>query len=181
MTDKVLQTLRRLSNCYFKQLARKTQELSEVHEYYKELRTNATELADKNMKLNKQFKEKEQELYLARNEVHSKTEYIQEQRDIIKQLEQECEELKEYKAVVDELAGKQIILTNKDKMPKLYENAKDLKLNRYRKALEEIEQHFECRCDICRDNDGLGADCSVCWHKDIRNIISRAKEKTNDR
>ncbi|PWL79675.1 hypothetical protein DBY21_02730 [Candidatus Gastranaerophilales bacterium] len=44
------------------------------------------------------------------------------------------------------------------------------------KALDEIERHFECRCDICRDNYGLGADCSVCWHKDIRNIISKAKD-----
>ncbi len=49
------------------------------------------------------------------------------------------------------------------------------KASRYRKALEDIERHFECRCDICRDNYGLGADCSVCWHKDIRNIISRVK------
>lgn len=65
------------------------------------MRTNATELADKNMKLNKQLKEKEQELYLARNEVHSKTEYIQEQRDIIKQLERECESLKEHKMNIE--------------------------------------------------------------------------------
>lgn len=54
-------------------------------------------------------------------------------------------------------------------------------LNKYNKALEEIEQYFEHRCNICRDNYGLGADCSVCWHKDIRNIISKAKGEENAR
>ena len=53
--------------------------------------------------------------------------------------------------------------------------AKTQECEKLRKALEEIEQLFEHRCDICRNNYGLGADCSVCWHKDIKNIISRAK------
>lgn len=44
--------------------------------------------------LNDKLKQKTQELYFARNEIHSKTEYIQEQRDIIDQLKQECEEQK---------------------------------------------------------------------------------------
>lgn len=57
--------------------------------------------------------------------------------------EQECEELKKYKDVVNKLAGMQIILTNKDKMPELYENAKDLKLDCYKQTLEKIEEFVE--------------------------------------
>lgn len=53
---------------------------------------------------------------------------------------QECEELKKYKDVVNKLAGMQIILTNKDKMPELYENAKDLRIDRYKQALDKIEK-----------------------------------------
>lgn len=49
------------------------------------------------------------------------------------------------------------------------------KAGRYRKALEEIEAHFEHRCNICRENYGLGADCAVCWKKDIKDIINKAK------
>lgn len=74
-------------------------------------------------------------------ELKEKIKQVKDFKDkVINQLKEENEELKEYKAVVDELAGKQIILTNKDKMPELYENAKDLKLNSYLKALEEIER-----------------------------------------
>lgn len=153
-------------------LERKTQEMNSIHEYYKELRSNATELANKNIQLKEQLEGKEQELYLARNEVHSKTEYIQEQRDIIKQLQQECEELKERASIAEDNFACEI-------QARLYHQNEWLKFSeendRYRKALEEIEQLFEHRCDICRNNYGLGADCSVCWHKDIKNIISRAK------
>lgn len=42
-------------------------------------------------KVEEETKELNQKLYLAQNEIRSKTEYIQEQRDIIKKLEQECE------------------------------------------------------------------------------------------
>lgn len=78
---------------------------------------------------------------------------------------QECEELKRNNQILCDL------YKNVDScLQKRTE-----KFDCYLKALEEIEQHFEHRCDICRDNYGLGADCSVCWHKDIKNIISRAK------
>lgn len=102
-----------------------------------------------------------------------------EQKRLIDQLKKENEELKEYKAVVDELAGKQIILTNKDKMPKLYENAKDLKLNRYRKALEEIEEialRQKARIEFL--SHGYNNDPIMI---DILDIISKAKEKENAR
>ena len=55
-------------------------------------------------------------------------------------LKTENEELRKYKDVVDKLAGMQIILTNKEKMPILYENAKDLKISSYKQALEKIEE-----------------------------------------
>lgn len=99
---------------------------------------------------------------------------------------QEYEELKEYKAVVDELAGKQIILTNKDKMPKLYENAKDLKLNRYRKALEEIEKltkdFKKDICNVCgwRNTDECSPSGTVCEYAfNILNIINKVKSENN--
>lgn len=36
----------------------------------------------------------EQQLYFAKNEIHSKTEYIQEQQDIINRLERQCDNLR---------------------------------------------------------------------------------------
>ena len=58
----------------------------------------------------------------------------------LKAKEQECEELKKYKKVVDKLASMQVILTNEEKMPMLYENAKDLKLKQLSKTLTEIKE-----------------------------------------
>ncbi len=55
-------------------------------------------------------------------------------------LKAENEELRKYKDVVDKLAGMQIILTNKEKMPILYENAKDLKISSYKQTLEMVEK-----------------------------------------
>lgn len=90
-------------------------------------------------------------------------------REITKQNKQlacktlECKELKKYKDVVDRLSDKQIILTNKDKMPKLYKNIKDLKLECYRKTLEEIEK--------------IVGECSAFDYnaKQILDVISKAK------
>ena len=62
------------------------------------------------------------------SEVIEKIELDYEQLD---QLKAENENLKKYKEVVDKLAGMQVILTNEEKMPMLYENAKDLKLKQF--------------------------------------------------
>lgn len=153
-------------NCYFKQLARETQEINNIHEYYKELRSNATELANKNIQLKEQLEGKEQELYLARNEVHSKTEYIQEQRDIIKQLQQECEELKERASIAEDNFACEI-------QARLYHQNEWLKFSeendRYRKALEEIEGEIKkYQCDNCEE-----FHCDSCDMKDILDIISQ--------
>lgn len=89
----------------------------------------------------KQLARKTQELYSAQNEVHFKTEYIQEQRDIIKKLEQECEELKsqidaDYEDYSQELKTLRNIIENKEKR-----NARLFVIsNNYHKALEEIEE-----------------------------------------
>lgn len=154
--------------CFYKktlkQLSRKTQGMNSIHEYYKELHSNATELANKNIQLKEQLEGKEQELYLARNEVHSKTEYIQEQRDIIKQLQQECEELKEKFKKFFGIDNQECwdIAFLKD------ENA------RYRKALDEIEGILY--------NDDFGycplddtEDCHLTTYKNIIDIINKTR------
>ena len=89
---------------------------------------------------------------------------------------QECEQLNEENRRLKEKYRwydhyKESALLNRDLYNKL-----SLEYSYYRKALEEIKRQFEHRCDICRNNYGLGADCSVCWHKDIRNIINKAKD-----
>lgn len=72
-------------------------------------------------------------------------------------------ELKKYKDVVNKLAGMQVILTNKDKMPELYNNAKDLKLDHYKHTLEKIEEIakqglkpicYKSNCNRCQCYDG---------------------------
>ncbi len=136
------------------QLARKTQECEWLRtklEYYIEKTKQLLDDIDNKDRFNSELQQECEELKEKIKQVKDFNDKVlygkdelyknwREQLDKTNQLKKENEELKEYKAVVDELAGKQIILTNKDKMPKLYENAKDLKLNRYRKALEEIER-----------------------------------------
>lgn len=100
---------------------------------------------------------------------------------------QECEELKDKLKIYEKMFDNsefRVALTDIRTGERDTREQRDKRLTKenecYRKALDEIERHFECRCDICRDNYGLGADCSVCWHKDIRNIISKAKGEGND-
>lgn len=145
---------------YCDRLARKEQEINNVHEYYKELRSNATELANKYTQLRQQLKEKEQELYFTQNEIRSKTEYIQEQRDIIKKLEQKCEELKKNNKILCDL------YKNVDScLQKRTE-----KFDRYRKALEEIEKFIE-------EEDWSLLDYVI---RDINDIINKAKGEGNE-
>lgn len=106
-------------DCLFKQLARKTQECNELKIENEELNNRIAEVTYRatggrlsysnytldaieqafndqleilsDQKVEEEIKELNQKLYLVQNEVHVKTEYIQEQREEIKQLEQECE------------------------------------------------------------------------------------------
>lgn len=98
--------------------------------------------------------------------IESEIDFLQQKLSV---KEYECEELKKYKDVVDQLAGKQIILTNKDKMPEFYENIKDLKLECYRRVLEEIEEYV-------RQTIRMPLERKV-----ILNIIGKTKEANNGR
>ena len=142
------------SNCYFKQLARKTQEL-----------------------------------YCAKNEIHSKTEYIQEQRDIIEQLTQESEELKEKIKAYENLAlhikcphcnqELRVILNGIEEYTKMMKKLEEYEkpggiidegiawkgqADRYRKALEEIEGYVKTTIRMPLER------------KLILDIISRSKD-----
>ena len=85
----------------------------------------------------------------------------------LKRKEQECEDLKKYKKVVDKLAGMQVILTNEEKMPMLYENAKDLKLKQLSKTLTEIKEIakydvYTTRSDLCLKLNRIKKKISEC-------------------
>ncbi len=88
----------------------------------------------------------------------------------------ECERLKKYKDVVDILAGKQIILTDKDKMPKLYENPKDLMISQYKQALDDIA---EIATKILNAYKLCSFGCDACEADEILNIISKTKDGKN--
>ena len=102
-------------------------------------------------KLYKQLKSKEQECQQAMdNYVQLDLQRVKEYNELVdlyKAKEQACEELKKYKKVADKLAGMQVILTNEEKMPMLYENAKDLKLKQLSKILTEIKEIAENEID----------------------------------
>ena len=78
----------------------------------------------------------------------------------LKRVEQECETLKSENFTFEELV-------------KTQENL----IDNYKQALDEIERYFDKRCDICREQNGLNLDCNVCWKKDIKDIINKAKEQ----
>lgn len=153
-------------------------------------------------KLKEQLARQTQELYFARNEVHSKTEYIREQRDIIDKLKQKYEQLQEkYEALkLENQEGYEIVAELKQECEELkgkYKNVLDLaKQNadaneyclqeleqenyRYRKALEEIEAATKINCEeICGRKF---ADCNdtSCLSAEVLDIINKAKGKVND-
>lgn len=57
---------------------------------------------------------------------------------------------------------------------------KEKECDKYKQALNNIEEYFECKCKICRDKPEL-LDCSFCEHKTILDIINKAKDGNNDR
>lgn len=65
---------------------------------------------------------------------------IKELQVELDQLKAENDDLKKYKYVVYKLAGMQVILTNENGVPQLYDNAKDLKLKQLSKTLTEIKE-----------------------------------------
>lgn len=98
--------------------------------------------------------------------------------ELLEEKTQECAELKKYKHVVDKLAGKQVFMTNKDKMPELYNNAKDLKLDCYHNAMEKIEKYTRKQfCDNCEDigSTEYNCHCEYCEYKEYFDIINKTK------
>lgn len=181
-------------NCYFKQLVRKTQECEELKDKmadviyaatggrlsYSDYTLDAIEQAFNDQleilsdqKVEEELKELNQKLYLAQNEVHSKTEYIQEQREEIKQLEQECEELKERIKAYENLAL-HIKCPHCNKELDLILDGTEEKislLDCYRKALEEIEK-------VCLEDTRTFADGTQMRYDsldEILDIINKAK------
>lgn len=109
-------------------------------------------------KVEEETKELKQQLYLTQNEVHFKTEYIQEQRDIIKKLEQECEELKSY-------AQRQ-----ENQRETYYKEF--LKKNR---ALEEIKTATKINCEEICGRKFEDCNDTSCFSVEILDIINKAK------
>ena len=176
-------------NCYYKQLARKTHECNELKIENEELNNRMAEVTYRatggrlsysnytldaieqafndqleilsDQKVEEEIKELNQKLYLVQNEVHFKTEYIQEQREEIKQLEQECEELK--------------------RKVELMMDCADCKVDKYKQALDEIEK--ELKEDIYCENQECGCDdfeeCLKCTKEHILDIINKAKGEGN--
>lgn len=100
----------------------------------------------------------------------------------LKAKEQECEELKKYKKVVNKLAGMQVMLTNEEKMPMLYENAKDLKLKQLSKTLIEIKEIAEPFCGTCQKFEPEKKDknniyCRFCNYGKILQKISEVENE----
>ena len=177
-------------DCYYKQLKRKTQEYEELKDKmanvtyaatggrlsYSNYTLDAIEQAFNDQleilsdrKVEEETKELNQKLYLAQNEIRSKTEYIQEQRDIIKKLEQECEELKK------ELNSSEKWRINAESLNEKLE----LRNTCYRKALEEIEEIaqkglnpicYKSNCSRCQCYDG--DDCNASMTSLINNYFT---------
>lgn len=177
-------------NCHYKQLARKTQECNELKIENEELnnrmakviyRATGGRLSYSNytldaieqafndqleilsdQKIEEETKELNQKLYLVQNEVHSKIEYIQEQKEEIKQLEQKYEELKNNNKILgDFYESVDTVLQERTK-----------KYDRYRKTLEEIEK-------VCIEDTYTFANGTQIRYDtldDILDIINKAKE-----
>ena len=167
------------NNCYFKQLARSTQRIKDLEEriinHSKEIEEYCSRLADKNKEceeLKKYLKEIGVNLGLNVNTsiigesalehwaiLSSSINYA------IENLQQECEELKTESFTREEL----ITLQEKD-------------IDRYRKALEEIEEYLKLPTNVCLTDCpeySIGQVCSQnCFDNRLKillDIINKAK------
>lgn len=158
-------------NCVWKQLARKKQEC--------EIWKNQVLILDEEdvtvQVTQEQFEEYQklkQELYFARNEVHSKTEYIREQRDIIDKLKQEYEQLQEkYEALkLENQEGYEIVA-------ELKQECEELKKQLMQKS--EVDMFFNTPIE------GWSNDpCGICPHKaeneELKKEIINKNEKIKE-
>lgn len=179
------------------------QELSDMHfktmpfedDYFNGLTyKDIAELAKKSIRLTTENRRLEDEIeklkgeceqskYDYQKQLKNTNKWIAECEDLQKQLqtkEQECEELKIQVCRCSEGWGKAECEKNlyqqieQEKQERNF-NLK-MQVSKYEQALDEIERHFDKRCDICREENGIEAICDVCWKKDIKGIINKAKE-----
>lgn len=88
----------------------------------------------------------------------------------------ECEELR--KQLNAMLESYELNCLSEDSFCKKYPMVKtelNILRKRHKQVLDEIEEHFEHRCKICREEYEFYASCDVCWKKQILDIISKAK------
>lgn len=97
-----------------------------------------------------------------------------------RKLKQECEELR--KQLNAMLESYELNCLSEDSFCKKYPMVKtelNILRKRHKQVLDEIEEHFEHRCKICREEYEFYASCDVCWKKQILDIISKAKGEGN--
>ena len=142
------------SNCYFKQLARKTQEC----EIWK---NQVLVLDDENIIV----------------------QITQEQFEEYQRLKQECEELQKY-IQEREVWGDHCEFCKHNDKENCHQNIilDNLKtINRYRKAIEEIEKLVQEFCMDCDEYKTCNFDEGSCYYSiiipDLKDIINRIKEK----
>lgn len=104
--------------------------------------------------------------------------------ELTKQLEIKEKECEELKAEVDRCRGgwcnseiKKIWYQQAEQAMQEKNFDLKIKLDKYKQTLTTIERHFDKRCDVCREENGIEASCDVCWKKDIKDIINKAKEE----
>lgn len=151
-------------NCYFKQLARKTQECEEIKEEYEALK-------------------------LENKELYRILADLKEERKLKDKYKQECEELKkdlqDYESWFDEY---KILFTYDGRTPvtndELYTCLEELakkgndETNRYRKALEEIAGLVKNFCKDCGDYENCNWDKEGCYYSlipNLKDIINKAR------
>lgn len=91
----------------------------------------------------KNWKRKEQEYEELKKEHYELTEEVSIDRALFAEIDQLKAELEEYKNVVNKLAGMQVILTNENGVPQLYDNVKDLRLKKLSQTITEIEEYLK--------------------------------------
>ena len=93
--------------------------------------------------LQQQLKVKEQECDELKKKNYELTEEVSIDRALFAEIDQLKAELEEYKNVVNKLAGMQVILTNENGVPQLYDNAKNLRLKKLSQTLTEIKEYLK--------------------------------------
>ena len=93
--------------------------------------------------LYKQLKVKEQECDELKKKNYELTEEVSIHSALFAEIDQLKAELEEYKNVVNKLAGMQVILTNENGVPQLYDNAKNLRLKKLSQTLTEIKEYLK--------------------------------------